>query len=92
MKVGRSAIALVLIAGSAAMLVPFYMMLTMALKTPHEIDVTSPWSWPAHPTLENFRSVLTNPNVSFPLFFKNTCGSSSWMISRIARALSGAWA
>lgn len=72
MKPGRSLTALVLMVASIAMTVPFYLMLTIALKTPHDIDATSPWSWPAHPTLDNFREVLSNPNVSFPLFFKNS--------------------
>jgi multiple sugar transport system permease protein len=72
MRVSRSLAALLLIAGSIAMLVPFYLMLSMALKTPHDIDTSSPWSWPDHPTLDNFHTVLSNPNVSFPLFFKNS--------------------
>jgi len=71
-SIRRSLIAFVLMVLSLAMVVPFFLMLSMALKTPHEIDTSSPWSLPAHPTLENFRAVLTNPNVSFPLFFKNS--------------------
>lgn len=63
---------MILIAGSLAMLTPFYVMVAMALKTPAELAQTSSWSWPEHPTLDNFRQVLTNPNVSFPTFFKNS--------------------
>lgn len=69
---GRWLVAMILIAGSLAMLTPFYVMVAMALKTPAELAQTSSWSWPGHPTLDNFRQVLTNPNVSFPTFFKNS--------------------
>lgn len=47
-------------------------MVAMALKTEHEIATTSAWAWPQDLTWANFTTVLTNPNVSFQLFFKNT--------------------
>lgn len=58
--------------GSVAFLVPLYVMVTIALKSPAEFGSTSVWAWPQKPTMENFHTVLTNPNVSFQLFFKNT--------------------
>ncbi len=63
---------LVLVGGALVMLAPFYVMLAMALKTPHEVDTTSATAWPAHPLWANFHTVLSNPNVSFWLFFRNT--------------------
>lgn len=63
---------LLLITGSIVFLLPFYTMLVIALKTPAELAATPPWTWPKDPTLENFRSVLTNPNVSFVTFLKNS--------------------
>jgi ABC-type glycerol-3-phosphate transport system permease component len=62
----------VLLAGSIAMLVPFYIMLAMSLKSPSELATTSYFAWPSALHWENYTKVLTNPNVSFPLFFRNT--------------------
>lgn len=63
---------LALVLGSIIFMVPFYVMLAMALKTPNEIAVSSAWAWPKDLTWENFGLVLSNPNVSFQLFFKNS--------------------
>ncbi len=71
-RLTKPVVSAVLIAGSIVTLVPFYMMLAMALKTPNEIATTSAWSWPAHANLDNFHEVLSNPNVSFGLFFRNS--------------------
>jgi ABC-type glycerol-3-phosphate transport system permease component len=62
----------VLFLGSVAMLVPFYIMLTMALKSPDDLATSNYLQFPRHLEWGNFLRVLTNPNVSFPLFFKNT--------------------
>ncbi len=71
-QTAKTIVIAVLIAGSLVMLVPFYLMVSMALKNPNEIATTSAWSWPAHPTLANFREVLANPNASFGMFFRNS--------------------
>jgi ABC-type glycerol-3-phosphate transport system permease component len=63
---------LILVLGSLAFLAPLYIMLAMALKTPSEIATTQAYEWPKHMTFENFQTVLTNPNASFILFFKNS--------------------
>ena len=68
----RTLVMVLLVLGSAIFLIPFYVMLAIALKTEKELGMTEIWIWPQHPTLENFRYVLTNPNVSFALFLKNT--------------------
>lgn len=47
-------------------------MLAIAFKTPWELATTSSLIWPKYPTWDNFITVLTNPNVSFLLFFKNS--------------------
>ena len=54
------------------MVVPFLVTLFMSLKTPNEIATSSPWSWPKEVAWDNYVKVLTNPNVSFLLFLKNT--------------------
>lgn len=63
---------IVLLTGAVAFMMPLYIMLAMALKTPNEIATSSAWAWPKDLTWENFTLVLNNPNVSFRLFFKNT--------------------
>lgn len=71
-KIAKALTWLALVTGSVVFMVPFYIMMVMALKTPNEIAVTSAWAWPKDLTWENFGLVLSNPNVSFQLFFKNT--------------------
>lgn len=63
---------LVLLVGALAMLVPFYIMLTMSLKSPDDLSASSYLALPKHLEWKNYLTVLTNPNVSFPLFFRNT--------------------
>ncbi len=69
---GRFVIWTLLVIGSIAFMMPLYLMMTMALKTPGEIARSSAWAWPQQVTWENFHTVLTNPNAPFFLFFKNT--------------------
>lgn len=71
-RFGRGVIFLILVIGAVVFMLPLYVMLMMALKTPMEIASTSIWSLPPRPSLDNFGTVLTNPNVSFSLFFRNT--------------------
>lgn len=71
-KVTKAFTWLALVVGSIIFMVPFYVMVAMALKTPNEIAVSSAWAWPKDLTWENFGLVLSNPNVSFQLFFKNS--------------------
>ncbi len=61
-----------MLTGAAVFMTPFYLMIVMSLKTPAEIAATTAWDIPKNPTLENFSLVLTNPNVSFFGFFKNS--------------------
>lgn len=62
----------VLMIGSVTFLLPFFMSLSMSLKTPAEISTTSAWSWAQHPSLANYIEVLSNPNISFARLFWNT--------------------
>jgi len=61
-----------LVVGAFLFMIPLYVMLTMALKTPEEISQTSPWAWPVRPTFDNFRTLLTDPNIDFGRRFANT--------------------
>jgi ABC-type glycerol-3-phosphate transport system permease component len=71
-KVSRAVVLLVLLVGAIAFLAPFYVCLCMALKTASEVATTQMWDWPKHPTLDNFRTLFTNPVLSFLLLTKNT--------------------
>jgi len=62
----------VLLAGATLTMVPLYVTVAMSLKTPQELSSTPMSAWPQQPTLANFHRVLTNPDVSFFLFAKNT--------------------
>jgi multiple sugar transport system permease protein len=72
MKISKTLAVVLLILGALIMMAPIYQMLTMALKTREELQDSGAWSWPAQPSLANFWSVLTNPELSFAIFFKNT--------------------
>lgn len=61
-----------LIGGSLAFFMPYFTSIAMSLKTPAELQTTDAWAWPKDPTGANYQDVLTNPNVSFPGFFRNT--------------------
>lgn len=61
-----------ILAGAILFLLPLYIMLSLSLKTNVEIGNTSMWSWPTHPTWENYRTVLTDPDLNFIRKFFNT--------------------
>lgn len=63
---------LLIAVGAAVFLLPLYIMVVMAFKHLDEISVTSPWALPIKPTLDNFKEVLSTPNVDFALFFRNS--------------------
>jgi ABC-type glycerol-3-phosphate transport system permease component len=63
---------IVLISGALLFLMPLYIMISLSLKTNLEIGNSSMWSWPAHPTWENYRTVLTDPDLNFVRKFFNT--------------------
>lgn len=69
--IARAVALLLMICGSLIFLTPLLASLSMALKTPAEIATTSPWQPAANPTLENFKEVLVNENISFTTLFRN---------------------
>ncbi|HMS54171.1 MAG TPA: carbohydrate ABC transporter permease [Fimbriimonadaceae bacterium] len=68
----RLVVLICLIAGSIVFALPFYTSIAMSLKTPFELASTTAWSWPKEPTIDNYREVLSNPNVDFARLFTNT--------------------
>jgi len=71
-RISHGSVLIILLLGALAFLVPFYVSLCMALKNQAELATTSMWAWPKEPTLENFRLLITNPTIPFPLLLKNT--------------------
>jgi len=71
-KFSRTVVLLILFGGAIAFMVPFYITVAMSLKSQSELATTSMWAWPREVTFENYRTVLTNPLVSFSLFLRNT--------------------
>lgn len=69
---GRITALILLVIGSLVFALPLYIMFVMSFKSLHEISVTSPWALPTVWRFQNYIDVLTNPNVSFVVFFKNT--------------------
>lgn len=63
---------LLLVVGSVIFVIPFFTAANMSLKSEAEIKTTSTWALPQQPTLENYKELLTSPNVSFSGFFWNT--------------------
>lgn len=63
---------LLLVGGSILFMLPLYLMIVMSFKSPEEIAHSSSWALPVTWTIENFRTVLTNPNAPFDLFFRNS--------------------
>ncbi len=61
---------LVLIAGAVVMLFPFVFMVLSSFKTGQEIIQVPPTLWPVHPTLANYRTVLTQ--MPFATFYRNS--------------------
>jgi multiple sugar transport system permease protein len=71
-RIGRAFVAIMLVIGSLIFLAPFVMSVMLSLKTAGEISTTSVWAPPQSPTLDNYKEVLSNPNMSFWKFFQNT--------------------
>src|ERR1051325_5832529 len=63
---------LLLLTGSIIFIIPFFTAANMSLKSEAEIKTTSTWALPQHATLENYKELLTSPNVSFVGFFWNS--------------------
>jgi len=71
-RAGRSALYVALtIAGIVAAL-PFIWMILSSFKTGAEIRQIPPTFWPQTPTLQNYRTILTDPELPLSLFYRNS--------------------
>ena len=71
-RVGKFFIYAILIAGCLVTLVPFLWMVTTSLKDSAEIVHMPPTILPAHPTLENYTTIFTDPTVPLARFYMNS--------------------
>lgn len=68
----RTTLYLVLIAAGIVAMIPFVWMILGAFKTGAEIRSIPPTFWPQSPTLDNFRTILGDPDLPLLLFYRNS--------------------
>ncbi len=71
-KASKLASWIIVAVGALLFLTPLYVMVVMAFKHPSEIATSSPWAPPKDFTWDNFKEVLSTPNVDFRVLFKNS--------------------
>ncbi|MCK5804862.1 MAG: carbohydrate ABC transporter permease, partial [Lentisphaeria bacterium] len=69
---GRTMLYAVLIAAGIVAMIPFVWMILGAFKTGAEIRQIPPTFWPQNPTLDNFRTILGDPDLPLLLFYRNS--------------------
>ncbi len=68
----KQIVILLLLIGSVVFMAPFLMSVSMSFKDAGEIATSTAWQPPKAVQFDNYKEVLSNPNVSFPRFFMNT--------------------
>lgn len=71
-NLSRTAIYLILIAGSVIAIIPFVWMILASFKTGAEVRQIPPSFWPQAPTLDNYRRILSDPQLPLALFYRNS--------------------
>jgi multiple sugar transport system permease protein len=69
---GQVLVYFALIVGLTMTLMPFLWMLLSSLKTSTEILRVPPTFWPENPTLDNYRTILTDPKLPLLRFYGNS--------------------
>jgi multiple sugar transport system permease protein len=69
---GRFLVYFVLIAGLSLTLTPFVWMILGSFKTATELIQVPPTFWPENPTLDNYRTILTDPKLPLLRFYGNS--------------------
>ena len=63
---------IILLVGISMTLMPFIWMILGSFKTATELIQVPPTFWPADPTLENYRTILTDPKLPIMRFYGNS--------------------
>lgn len=69
---GRASVYTVLIAASIVAVIPFVWMILASFKTGAEVRQVPPTFWPEAPTLDNYRTILSDPDLPLSLFYRNS--------------------
>lgn len=69
---GRIGVYIILILGSIVALAPFIWMILASFKTGAEVRQLPPTFWPENPTLENYKTIFTDPKLPLMLFYRNS--------------------
>lgn len=72
LRLGRLAVYLILIVGSLIALMPFVWMILASFKTGAEVRQVPPTFWPQAPTLDNYRTILNDPQLPLATFYRNS--------------------
>jgi multiple sugar transport system permease protein len=68
----RTMLYVVLFAAGIVAMIPFVWMILGAFKTGAEIRQIPPTFWPQDPTLDNFRTILNDPDLPLLIFYRNS--------------------
>jgi multiple sugar transport system permease protein len=68
----RTTLYVVLIVAGILAMIPFVWMILGAFKTGAEIRQIPPSFWPQNPTLDNFRTILGDPDLPLLIFYRNS--------------------
>lgn len=82
-RLRRAAIYAFLLAGCLVTLLPFVWMILGSFKTSGEIIRIPPSFWPESPTLQNYRTILTDPKLPLPRFYFNSLFVSVSMVALV---------
>jgi len=69
---GRLVVYAILLVGSVIAVMPFLWMILASLKSGAEVRQMPPTFWPEAPTLDNYRTILNDPDLPLSLFYRNS--------------------
>ncbi|GMQ93457.1 MAG: carbohydrate ABC transporter permease [Acidimicrobiia bacterium] len=70
--VSRATLYIILAFAGIVAMIPFVWMILGSFKTGAEIRQIPPTFWPENPTLDNFRTILNDPDLPLLLFYRNS--------------------
>lgn len=69
---GKIVVYTILILGSFVAIMPFLWMILASFKTGAEVRQIPPTFWPVEPTLENYKTIFSDPKLPLALFYRNS--------------------
>jgi multiple sugar transport system permease protein len=71
-NIGKLTVYTILILGSIIAIMPFLWMILASFKTGAEVRQIPPTFWPLEPTLENYKTIFSDPKLPLLLFYRNS--------------------